>query len=145
MKAAQKRELAQILYLRENLSQKEIATKVEVTEKTVSKWKEKYEWDKLKASLIITKDQQLRRLYAQINELNTLIEGREEGKRFANSKEADTLGKLAAAVRNFETEVSIAETIEVFREFLDWLRKHDVEKAQDIASLQDRFIKSLML
>lgn len=144
MKSAQKRELAQILYLKEGLSQKEIAAKVEVTEKTVGRWKERYNWEQLKASIIITKEQQLRRLYAQLNELNTLIENRDEGSRYANSKEADTLGKLASAVRTLETEVSIADTVEVFREFLDWLRIHDLDKAQDVAQLQDRFLKSFI-
>ena len=64
-KKDQERELAKILYTQQGMSQKDIAQKVGVTEKTITKWKEAENWDKLKESLLITKDYQIRMLYTQ--------------------------------------------------------------------------------
>ena len=138
----QKREWAETLYTKEHLTQKEIATRVEASEKTISAWKEKGQWDKLKANYTITKPQQLQRVYAQINELTTVIEQREEGERYANSREADTLTKLCASAKSLESEAGIAEMVNVFIPFLDFIRKTDLSKSQEISGIIDNFIKS---
>ena len=139
---AQKKEWAKLLFLKENLLQKEIALKVGVTEKTLSGWINKENWEQLRTSLIITKEEELRRIYMQIGELNTFIMNKEEGQRFANSKEADTLNKLAATARSLETDTSIAEIIEVAKQFIVFVRKEDNEKSKELTKLFDEFIKS---
>ena len=139
---AQKKEWAKLLFLKENLLQKEIALKVGVTEKTLSGWINKENWEQLRTSLIITKEEELRRIYMQIGELNTFIMNKEEGQRFANSKEADTLNKLAATARSLETDTSIAEIIEVAKQFIVFVRKEDNEKTKELTKLFDEFIKS---
>lgn len=138
----QKKEWAKLIYLSENLLQKDIATKVGVTEKTIGGWIKDENWEALKSSVIITKEQELRRIYMQINELNNHIFSREEGTRFANSKEADTLNKLAATARSLETDTSVAEIIEVAKNFIQFVRREDNEKAKDITKLFDEFIKT---
>lgn len=137
----QKKDWAKLLFLKTDNTQHEIAKTVGVTDKTLHVWKKKEKWDMLKASYVITKEEELRRIYAQIRELNTSIESREEGKKFASGKEADTLSKLAAAAKNLEQNLSIAEIIDSFIVFTDWLREVDLEKAQEISSLMDSFIK----
>lgn len=72
-KKDQERELAKILYTQQRMSQKDIAQKVGVTEKTITKWKEAENWDKLKESLLITKDSQIRMLYTQLENKNQEI------------------------------------------------------------------------
>lgn len=139
--AKQKKEWAQLLFLRTDKSQKEIAETVGVAEKTLSGWKTNENWDRLKASIVITKDEQLRRVYQQINELTSVIEKRPEGERYADSSEADTLSKLASTARSLESNMSIADIIDVFMMFQDWLRDIDLVKAQDISNYQDAFIK----
>lgn len=136
-----KKDWAKLLFVRENLTQKEISKKVGVTEKTMSSWVNKESWDKLRKSLIVTKEEQLRRFYDQMDELNRNILTREEGKRYSNSKEADTLNKLATAVKKLEMEASIADTIEVSKRFLNWLRQVDFEKAKEVSTLLDAFVK----
>lgn len=140
----QKKEYALVLYTNQGLTQKEIAVKVGATEATISKWKEQGKWDNLKANLSVTKAQQLQDVYAQINELNTTIRSRKVGERFATSAESDTLSKLSATARNLETETSLAETINVFVGFTDWLRRVDIEKTKEWVQLQDSYIKSRM-
>lgn len=144
LKIQDKKDWAKLLFIRENLTQKEIAGKVGVAEKTMSKWVNENNWEQLRSSVIITKSEELRRIYMQINELNTMIFNRDEGQRFANSKEADTLNKLAATARALETEVAIADIIEVFKRFTEWLRSIDLGKAKEIVRLEDDFIRSIL-
>lgn len=60
------RDLAKVLFVNDNISQKEIAERLKVTEKTVSKWAKEGNWEKLKVSLLVTKDNQLTALYSQL-------------------------------------------------------------------------------
>lgn len=140
----QKREWAQLLYTRENKLQKEIAEIVGVSAQTINSWVNKYNWDKLKQSMLITREEQLRRLYMQLDELNTFIMNRELGQRFANSKEADSISKLAVAIRTLESEANIADIVEVFKRFLNWLRSFSPEKAREIAPVTDDFIREML-
>lgn len=144
MKNEQKKELAKLLFVNERLTQKEISTRVEVSEKTLSKWVNEGQWRKLRQSLIITKEEQLRRIYEQLDELNTAIASREPGKRYANTKDADTLAKLTSAAKNLESEASISDIISVAKKFIEWLRPVELEKAKEISSLFDAFIKEQM-
>lgn len=139
---SQKKDWAKVLYLKENITQKEIALRVGVTEKTLGGWIKAENWEQLKSSIVVTKEEELRRIYLQINELNTLIFSREVGKRFAIPSEADTLSKLAATSRNLETDTSIAEVIEVARGVLSFVRKDDLAKAQELSKIFDAFIKT---
>ena len=146
MKIAQKKEMAKLLFTRESLSQKEVAERVGVAEKTVSKWvnANEGEWKRMRQSIIVTKEEQLRRIYEQIEELNTVISQREPGKRYANSKDADTLAKLTASAKNLESEASISDVFSVMKKFLNWLRQFDFEKARDLSFTIDAFIKDLL-
>ena len=64
------KDLAKILFVNEGVTQKEIAERLNLTEKTVSKWVKEGEWDKLKTSMLVTKDNQLTALYRQLENLN---------------------------------------------------------------------------
>lgn len=144
MTNAEKKEYAKILYVKETMTQKEIAQKVGISEKTLSKWVNDNEWDRLKASIVITKEEELRRVYQQISAINEVIATRTNGERFASSREADILTKLAAAARSLETDSSIADIVEVGKRFLNWLRMSDLDKAKEFARLLDGFIKDSM-
>jgi len=137
-----KKEHARLLYTHEKLNQKETAKRAGVTEKTIGSWIKLYEWDKMRAALTITKEQQLRMMYSQLNEINVAISEREEGKRYASSKEADTINKLASSIKSMENDAGIAETISVFMEFSNWCRTYDSSKANEIVELHDAFIKT---
>lgn len=138
----QRKEWAKLLFTSTSDTQKEIAARVCVTEKTLSDWINKEKWRKLKASLVITKKEELGRIYNQIFELNTAIESRQEGERYATNREADTLSKLAASAKSLEIETSVAEIINVFIDFTDWLRNENLALAQQLIELQDEYIKT---
>lgn len=140
-----KKDYAKLLYTVEGVTvQKELAQRAGISEQTISKWINKEKWEQIRASVIITKESELKRLYFQITELNDAIEGRDKGQRFASSKEADVLVKLTAAVRQLETDTSIADSIEVLKNFINQVRQDDYEMAKKITVLADGFIKSLV-
>lgn len=139
---SQKKEWAQLLYTRENLTQKEIAARVEVSAVTINKWVKTGLWEELKTSITITKEAQLKNLYRQLSELNKAIADREAGKRYSTTAEADTITKLANAIEKMESDIGLADIISTFRSFLDWLRKFDLKEAQRLMPVFDSFIKT---
>ena len=140
----QKKEWAKTLYLKENLTQQEIADRVGVARVTVNRWIADGKWEKQKVGLTLTREEQVSNLYRQVAEINSKIAEKPEGERFANSTEADILGKLSAAIRKMETDIGIADVISVQTKFIEFLRPIDLGKAKEITQLSDAFIKSLL-
>jgi len=137
----QKKEWAYTEYVINNLSQKEVAEKVGFSTVTMSKWVREGNWDDLRRQMLVTREKQLSRLYAQFDELTSAIAKKPEGERYANSKEADTLNKLTAAIRSLETEASIADIVEVSKRLLNYLRPVNAAKAIEVAGIFNDFIK----
>ena len=140
----QKKEYAQMLYLKENLTQQEIAERVNVSRQTVARWMKDGKWEEQKVGITTTREAQIANLYRQIAEINRVISERVEGQRFATPAEADTMGKLAAAVKKMETDVGIADIISVGMRFIDWIRPVDIEKSKEFIRLWDAFIKDCL-
>ncbi|MBS1535320.1 MAG: hypothetical protein JST78_09600 [Bacteroidetes bacterium] len=69
-------DFAKQLYVNEYLTQKEVSERVGVPEKTISKWRDKGNWDTLRTSMFVTKDVQLKKLYAQLDSIQKDIETR---------------------------------------------------------------------
>lgn len=137
----QKKEWAKSLYLRESMTQQELANRVGVSRVTISNWIRDGKWEEYKAGLTLTRKEQVNNLYRQVAEINRQIAERPEGERFANSKEADILGKLSSSIARMEQEMGIADKISVLTDFVEWLRALDINKAKEIVSLADAYIK----
>lgn len=137
----QKKEWAKSLYLRESMTQQELANRVGVSRVTISNWIRDGKWEEYKAGLTLTRKEQVNNLYRQVAEINRQIAERPEGERFANSKEADILGKLSSSIARMEQEMGIADKISVLTDFVEWLRALDVNKTKEIVSLADAYIK----
>lgn len=136
------RDWARILFTKDGKSNKEIAEIIEVRPHTVGKWVNEGKWKDLRKSLLRTKEEQLKELYAQLTEFNGYIKTKPEGLRFADSKEADALSKIAKSIKEMETELGIDIIVDVFIMFSNWLKIQDFDKAKEFAKLQDEFIKS---
>lgn len=137
----QKKDWAKMLYLKEHLTQVEISERVGVSKVTINKWVKAEKWEELKVSVSITREEQLANMYRQIAEINKVISTRAKGERFATSKEADIINKIAASIERMEKEVGISDIISVSKAFLDWVRKSDTEKAKELSYMFDSFIK----
>ena len=138
---AQKKEWAKTLYLRENLTQQEIADRVGCSRVTVSNWVRAGKWEEQKVGITLTRQEQVGNLYRQVAEINRTIAGRPEGERYATSKEADILGKLAAAISKMEQEIGIADIISALTGLIEWLRPYDIERAKELTRIADAYIK----
>lgn len=64
------KDFAKVLFVNDNITQKEIAARLNVTEKTIGKWVKEGDWESLKISMLTTKDNQLKNLYNQLSNLN---------------------------------------------------------------------------
>lgn len=67
------KDLAKILFVNDKLDRKEVSVRVNVTEKTIGKWVTEGDWEKLRVSLLTTKDNVLKDLYSQLDNLNKTI------------------------------------------------------------------------
>lgn len=143
---AQKKEHAKLLYTVEGLTVgKELAERVGVSPQTISKWINSEEWEMIRASLIMTRESELRRLYRRLTFLNDTIEEREvKEKKPITNAEADTLVKISASIRNMETDVSVSEAIEVLKNFINSVRSNNLALAKIMTVEADHFIKSLL-
>lgn len=139
MKVNQKKEWAKLLYCFQNLSQVEIAERTGVSKTSINKWVNKENWESQKASLTVTREQQLMRFYSQIAAINDLIANRDQ--KYPTPSEADSINKLASAIDKMERESSLADIIGVSKRILDWLRPIDLAKAKELANVFDAFIK----
>lgn len=137
----QKKDYARTLYLKDNLTQQEIADKVGVSRQTIIRWMAAEKWEELKVGMTLTREQQVASLHRQVSEINRVISERPEGKRFATAAEADTLNKLATAIKKMETDVGISDIISVGMKFINWLRPFDLDKSKEFLRLWDAFIK----
>ncbi len=140
-----RKDYARMLYLKDNLSQAEIAGRVGTSAQTITKWKADGNWESLKANFVISRQETLSRTYAQINQIFDSLESENlEGARVVRPikpSEADTLSKLASTAKSLETELSISIYIDVFIKFGNWLREADFTLSKKMVELQDAFIK----
>ncbi|MDL2315044.1 DUF1804 family protein [Bacteroidales bacterium OttesenSCG-928-C19] len=140
-KKTELREHAKLLFIYENLTQKEIAVRLDVSDQSIVRWKKEDNWETLKASITITREQQLQNLYTQLADLNNSISARELGKRHATTPEADTISKLSNAIAKLENDIGIADIISVSKKTLEFIRKTEPEKAKELSFYFDAFIK----
>lgn len=144
MTSEQMRRWAMSMFLNENRTQAEIAEVCGVSRQTIIRWAKTDHWDQHKVSLTMTREEQIKNLQRQIAEINNNILGREQGKRFATSAEADTIAKLTNAINKLEAEVGIHEIVSTAQRFIIWLRPIDPASTKSVTKLFDKFIKSLM-
>lgn len=138
----QKKEWAQSLITKEGLTQKEAAIKVGVSTTTMNKWYQEGGWDKLGKNFLLTRSEQMAKLLDELVEINQHIQTYPEGQRFADSKLADVRRKLIKDIKELETKAALPEIIHSCVQLLEFVRKVDLAKAQDLSGVIDAFIKS---
>lgn len=95
---------------------------------------------------MIGRDQQLTRMYDQLDRLNQAIEDRGHGADFPTTKEADIQVKLTASIRSLEIDLNIADKIKSVTELVKYIQKVGTfDEALLVTDLSDSFIKSLIV
>lgn len=110
---ADKQYTAKILFTREQLDQKVVAKRVGISEKTMSKWVNEFAWKKLRNRLLLSKDEQINAMYEELEEISNKIKEKPAGDRYADTKQADIRIKTTSAIRNLETDLGIAEAVDI--------------------------------
>ncbi|QTE37225.1 hypothetical protein J3L18_29660 [Mucilaginibacter gossypii] len=139
------KELAKRYFIDDSLSQKEIAAKTGISEKTIGKWVAENDglWEKQKKNLVLTRQEQMSYLLDELSELNAAIRKKPAGQRYADSKEGDVRRKLIKDIKELETKTSKPEAISACIALLNFARTVSLEKAQTLAPIIDGFIRSL--
>ncbi|MCX8482126.1 MAG: hypothetical protein ORN50_00995 [Crocinitomicaceae bacterium] len=140
MKNDEKRELARNLYVKSDFTRKQIAAQVVVTEKTLRKWIDEGEWDKMKDSLQITRPRLLQDAYSQLAKINTYINEKLDG--IPNKELSDAKAVIRKEIETFSDQ-PIHKYIEVFEEFISYLAKTQPASVQEFAKLSQEFINQL--
>lgn len=138
-----KQYLAKILFTREQLEQKVVAKKVGVSEKTMSKWVNDFNWKALRNRLVVGKEEILTGLYDELEQLRAAVNKRKDGERFSTNTEADTKIKLTASIRNLETKLAIADLVESGIRFIKHIQKvGTIEQVLEFSDLWNSFIQA---
>lgn len=136
-----KKALAKDIYTLGQFTFEEIAEKVGSTRQTVSRWCREGQWDELKAGMTVSREQILKGMYSQVDEINKAIQTKEKGTRYASPAQADTLSKLSAAIKKMEMDTGISDLVSAGIRFAEWLRPVDMDRAKDFVRLWDAFLK----
>lgn len=143
MDIKKKKELAKLIYLREpNITQQELAERTEVSRVTISKWTK--EWEKLKLNLLQTREERINSTLMQLDQLDRAIAEKPEGMRYPDKNEAQIRRKLTEDLEALEQDASVRDIYNVSRRLLDWLRPRELDKAKELASYFDAYIKEQM-
>jgi transposase-like protein len=138
---ADKQYLAKILFTREHLDAKIVSKKVGVSENTMSKWVNEFNWKALRKRLLVSKEEVLNNLYEQLEALDDEI--RESNKKYPDSKQADIKIKLTASIRNMETDLAVADLIESGMRFIKHLQKVGTfEQVMEVSEFWDSFVRA---
>jgi DNA-binding transcriptional regulator LsrR (DeoR family) len=131
---------AEMLFL-EGHSQKAIAAKVGVTEKTIGRWKDDGDWENRVKFENNTRKRILTDIYAYMNSLREQINKREEGMRHPLPAEADTLMKLTASINRMEEETTLHDVSIIGKELTLFVQQQSPDEARIVATWYDRYVK----
>jgi transposase len=128
-------ELAKILYM-QNMSNKDIATKVGITEKTVGVWIDKYSWKEHRASMQVSRQQLINKA---LNQINVMLQN--------GDVNPDALNKMASLIEKIDKQSNVVDYVQTFVAFSKWCvgrsfidSKMTDEQIKFIDTYQDIFV-----
>ena len=137
VKDPQKYEYAYLLYM-QRVPQKEIAERADVSQQTLSKWKEDGGWEMKRAARTISRDELLNKTMMRINDMLDDREG----------FNADAFSKAVSHLKELKGGYSLDDVVDVLMKFGDWLIETSAndkgitpEFIQQLTAYQDQYIK----
>ena len=138
------KDYAKILYTRDRLTQEEVSEKTGLHHNTINKWSVEGGWKKLRRNFVATREEQMARMLDELIELNDKIGERPKGSRYADAKESAIRHRLVSDIKYLETNAALSEVLNTARGLLNFIRKIDLAKAQELSRWIDQYIKSLL-
>jgi DNA-binding XRE family transcriptional regulator len=137
MKNEGKKALARELFIKSALTRKEIATNVGVTEKTLRSWIDAGNWETIKESIHVTRNQLLDEAYQQLAAINKKI--REEYGNAPTKELSDVKSVIRKEIETFSSQ-PLHKYIEVFEEMIQYLQKNHPAQVSIFGNLSQEFI-----
>lgn len=126
------KDLARTLYISSPMTQKQIAEKIDVSEKTMTAWVNDGQWEGLKKSLTTTKQEQLAMLYEILAKMNAEGKAALEDDDPNTNPDSDGIIKIAAAIQKLEKETGVGEMIQTGIAFIGFVQKENLDDAKVI-------------
>lgn len=126
------KDLARTLFLSTQLTQKQIAEKVGVAEKTMSKWVNEGKWEAQRKSLTTTRAEQLALMYEILAKLNAAAKAALEDDDPTTNPDSDGIIKIASAIQKLEKEAGVGEMIQTGLALLKFVQAEDLDAAKVI-------------
>lgn len=138
------KELARLYFMRGE-TQKSIANKIGVTEKTVSRWVDKEGWAEKRAAENITRPELVNKLLITINKLIEQVNESDDPDLISGL--GDKLSKLSTTIEKLDKKANVVDAIEVFMAFGKWMQYRQTvdpevtpELIKAITKFQDLYI-----
>jgi hypothetical protein len=143
-----KKQLARALFL-SGMEQQEIAERVGVAAKTITRWSAADGWKEARAAKNITRPELVNKLLLTIDNLIESVN--KSGDPTLIGSLADKLSKLSAVVEKLDKKANVVDAIEVFMAFNKWLQYNSEfdpeitpELIKTINKYQNRFLMDKM-
>jgi len=163
MAKERERKTARILYVEQGKTAKDIAELLNVSEKTVSAWVNKYAWKAARTARITNKDNRIENIkqiidgFAQIrldlqNELNKLVKEKGDKKEINNIRQE--LARIDAGVANWNktlenidknSRITLSEYLYVMDSIFDAMRVFDTELYMKTITFQEKHINDISI
>lgn len=141
-----KRRLAFTLYVENGFEQKVIAEITGISEKTITAWKKKSaaegnDWEEERRAALLGPDKVMRRIMRLYDVMLTQIEQRPAPDNVPNSKEADSLNKLADTAKKLQADLTLFVKSEVGKQFITYIQQvHGQARAVEAVELWHEYL-----
>ncbi len=135
------KEWARERYATGKYTQAEVADAVGLSRQTINTMAREEKWGERLAGVALTREEIVKGLYRQAQELNDKIMKRPVGQRFPNNAELHLQTQIASNIKKMESEAGIADIISVTTRLINYVRPHDLDIAKEITRWADLFIK----
>ncbi len=135
-----KKQQALHLYMTQNMSQKQIANEVGVSDRTLYTWIHQNAWDELKRAAYQAPAIIAQNFSSQLIEMQNHIAKREEGNRFPTPQEAEVMRKLVTCIDKMKKHPSLSMNMQVLETFKNYIRPIDQDFAIDLGNYTERFL-----
>lgn len=139
MKSEDKK-LAYELFMSTELTQKEIAARVNVTEKTLSIWVKDGEWVVQKAALNITPKKTIAGYLMQLEKMRESISKRDENP-WPTSAESDIIMKISKSMKMLQKDLTLTDYINSFEQLFKFVNTSDPKLARQLLDYQNEFVQ----
>lgn len=140
-KKARERELAAQLFMNTNMSQKEIAENVGVSEKTISGWALEGKWENLKTAKQTTYAESLADMQFLLNRMLQKKKDKMEADTYTK-EDSDSILELTKSINLLEGKIPLRTKIQVLEEFMDFIPQKNSKLKTALAAFQTQYLLS---